>query len=139
LQAVKLNKFRYLVEQPFRLFIAPNQLSGLLVVSFILDERMFRTSTPSAVALLASRLLVPTATGDFREADLAVIKDKWAEYQAMAVLFPEEARDEFFALFTDGKVSVEEISRRLVLPIDKVAFVMTTHWPKVLDALKGID
>jgi hypothetical protein len=52
---------------------------------------------------------------------------------------PEEARDEFFALFTDGKVSVEEISRRLVLPVDKVAFVMTTHWPKVLDALNGID
>ena len=52
---------------------------------------------------------------------------------------PEEARDEFFALFTDGKVPVEEISRRLVLPVDKVAFVMTRHWPKVLDALNGID
>jgi hypothetical protein len=105
----------------------------------ILDEKMFRTSTASAVALLASRLLVPTASGDFGEADLAVIKDKFAEYQAMAVLFPEEARDELFALFTDGKITVEEISKRLVLPIDKVAFVMTTHWPKVLDALKSID
>ena len=105
----------------------------------ILDERMFRTSTPSAVALLASRLLEPTASADFGAADLAVIKDKWAEYQAMAVLFPEEARDEFFALFKDGKITVEEISKRLVLPVDKVAFVMTTHWPKVLESLKGID
>jgi hypothetical protein len=104
-----------------------------------LDERMFRTSTPSAVALLASRLLEPTASADFGAADLAVIKDKWAEYQAMAVLFPEEARDEFFTLFKDGKITVEEISKRLVLPVDKVAFVMTTHWPKVLESLKGID
>ena len=82
---------------------------------------------------------MPTASGDFGEADLAVKKDKWAEYQAMAVLFPEEARDEFFTLFKDGKITVEEISRRLVLPVDKVAFVMTTHWPKVLESLKGID
>src|SRR6202051_3887154 len=52
---------------------------------------------PLGVAL-SRVVLVPTAAGDFGEADLAVIKVKWAEYQAMAVLFPEEARNEFFAL-----------------------------------------
>lgn len=105
----------------------------------ILDEKMFRTATPNAVALLASRLLSPPSAADFGVADLAVIKDKWAEYQAMAVLFPEEARDEFFALNTAGKISLDEISTRLVLPKDKVAFVMTTAWPKLLDVLKSID
>ncbi|BBB96596.1 MULTISPECIES: hypothetical protein [Bradyrhizobium] len=57
----------------------------------------------------------------------------------MAVLFPEEARDEFFALNAAGKITLDEISSRLVLPKDKIAFVMTTAWPKLLDLLKSID
>ncbi|MHC6155741.1 hypothetical protein ACVSQB_28610 [Bradyrhizobium elkanii] len=57
----------------------------------------------------------------------------------MAVLFPEEARDEFFALNAAEKITLDEISSRLVLPKDKIAFVMTTAWPKLLDLLKSID
>lgn len=119
--------------------IAEQRVVGCKEMIHILDEKMFRTSTPDAVALLASRLLVPAAKADFGVADLAVIKDQWAEYQALAVLFPEEARDEFFALYTASKITVDEISSRLVLPKDKVAFVMTTAWPKLLKALKSMD
>jgi hypothetical protein len=65
---------------------------------------------PFGVAL-SRVVLVPTAAGDFGEADLAVIKVKWAEYQAMAVLFPEEARNEFFALLRTAKSQSRKFRR----------------------------
>jgi hypothetical protein len=119
--------------------IEEQRVVGCKEMIHILDEKMFRTSTPDAVALLASRLLTTPVAADFGAADLAVIKDQWAEYQALAVLFPEEARDELTTLYNAGKISLAEVSSRLVLPQDKVAFVMTTDWPKLLEALKSMD
>ena len=99
----------------------------------VLDGIAARTNTPDEVTALVEKLLGPLSNEDFGLADFQASKDKLALYQALAVLFPDDARAEILQM--EPRPSHAEVAEWVCLPRQLVALVLSEAWPEMVQAL----
>ena len=101
----------------------------------ILDAATARTTDWEAVDSLAEHL-APAGNGSGTPS-LDVIKDNLAYYQAAAVLFPEEMREDLVQEYRAGGITLSDIAIRLALPEELIKPMLTQAWPEFLKRLKS--
>lgn len=65
------------------------------------------------------------------------LADNIAIFYALAILFPDEARDDYRALFDADKVNYAEIAHDFDIPLKYVEFLMSSDWFVVRNMLIG--
>lgn len=98
------------------------------------DDPVERTSTEEEVQGLLEKLLGPFSTENFGVADIMATKDKLALYQALAVLFPDAARQQALHQVQQG-ATAEKIAGWIVLPEALVLLVIGDNWPSLREFL----
>ena len=101
------------------------------------DPPTFRTDTPDHVVGLAKHLLEAQIHSIPRRTDLMALKDRLAVYEALAILLPEEARDELKPYYDRGQLTIDQIAQFACLPQEMVGLVMHDGWTDVLDEFLG--
>lgn len=98
----------------------------------ILDNEAAATNTSSEVAQLINRLFQRTASEEVvGDVDFMVAKDLIAQYQALALLFPDAVRERVLPLYRDGKMSLKSIADMLCIPESDAEVVLADFWPNV--------
>ncbi|WP_156392455.1 hypothetical protein [Rhizobium sp. Root482] len=99
------------------------------------DSEIEQTNTEEEVQALLEKILGPLSTEDFGLADLMAAKDKFAIYQALAILFPLSARDEARKAMSEKKRTLEQVAAWACLPSQLVELVLSDDWPKIRNDL----
>lgn len=95
----------------------------------VLDPESMRTKTRDGVVHLIEKIRSKTKSIDTGSPDdLRVMIDKFAEWQAVAILFPFGYWEEAFALFKQNKLTIDKIAAVLQIPAAHVAATMTDDW-----------
>lgn len=95
----------------------------------ILDKETYRVKTPAEVKRLVERIVLPTEFQDPIKDGIGVITDRFAIYQAVAVLFPWATRELLLAPYKSQKLTVDDIAKMVDLPPRYVKLVMSDYWP----------
>lgn len=98
------------------------------------DKEIEQTNTKEEVEALLEKVLGPLTPVEYGLADLMAAKDKLALYQALALLFPPEAREQAVKALeaaTDKQTELERIARWASLPYELVELVMQPGWPAI--------
>lgn len=104
----------------------------------IMDRSFLRTSTEEAIASLAVALMLPLSAMAHGVSDIAAGKDRLAIYQAIAILVPEEMREDLMGELASKARSLENIAEMLVLPKELVEIALSSEWSKIWQFLKHI-
>lgn len=97
-----------------------------------------KTNTEEEVAALLEKVLGPLTSQDYGFADLMAAKDKLAIYQALALLFPPEARSQAVELVkatSDKDEALDRIARWSRIPRELIEFALADEWPLLRTAL----
>jgi len=90
-----------------------------------------QTNTQFLLDGLVEKLLGPLSDEEYGIADFQASLDKFAVYQALAIMFPAPAR----AAALSSGMSEEEVAEKVVLPLPLVKLVLSDHWPMLVDSL----
>lgn len=99
------------------------------------DDPVERTNREDEVQGLLDKLLGPLSTENFGVADIMAHKDKLALYQALMILFPDNARNQALVGIRDRGDTPEKVARWMGLPIDLVKLVLDEDWPLLRETL----
>lgn len=99
----------------------------------VLDGAAARTNTADEVTALVDKLLGPLSNEDFGLADFQASTDKLALYQALAILFPDDARTDILAM--NPRPSIADVAKWACLPSQLVEFVLSDDWPGIVKGL----
>ncbi|MFG1189241.1 hypothetical protein [Xanthobacter flavus] len=105
----------------------------------ILDESLFKTSTPEDVSTLVDKLVSRGRGTELGRSDVAAFKDHIALYQALAVLVPEEIREDVVKRYESGEMGTEEVADLFCIPLEYVLLVLSPDWPEIVKLLKDVD
>lgn len=67
--------------------------------------------------------------------DWQALKDKLALHQALAILFPHEAREDLMTPYNEGKIDEHWIAEHFCIPLEHVEFLMSDGWDTFRKAL----
>jgi hypothetical protein len=70
--------------------------------------------------------------------DWQAIKDKLALYQALAILFPHEAREDLMPFYANGTISDAWIAEYFCIPEEYVEFLMSDKWDGLRSTLMDL-
>ncbi|MQV98575.1 hypothetical protein GHK46_14915 [Sinorhizobium medicae] len=97
----------------------------------VCDSSVEQTNTEEEVQALLDKILGPLSTEDFGVADIMAAKDKFAIYQALAILFPLSAREEARDRIKRGFNDIDDVVAWTCLPKRMVEFVLSDEWPGI--------
>lgn len=105
----------------------------------ILDPVESRVAAPDEVRELIQKIRLPPEDQEPLRDGMKVLSDRVGIYQALAVLFPWKTRELLGPPLADGKITIQDISLMLSVPLRYVAVVMSTLWPPAYDTLLNIE
>jgi hypothetical protein len=94
----------------------------------IMDGKEEKTKTAEELLGLIDKLIGPLSTEDYGLADLMAGKDKLAVYQALAVLFPDGAREDALKQISEG-ATPQQIADQASVPLAFTRLVLLPAWP----------
>ena len=94
----------------------------------VMDGAEEKTETSEELEGLIEKLIGPLSTEDFGLADLMAGKDKLAVYQALAVLFPDAAREDALKKIANGG-TLEDVAQQASVPLPFTRLVLREEWP----------
>ena len=94
----------------------------------ILDPESKRIATPADVAHLIDRIALPIDPIIDGE---SVINDKFAVWQAIAIMFPMSCRELLKPALDENKLTYNDIAKITCLPLRYVITVMSDVWEKI--------
>jgi hypothetical protein len=104
----------------------------------LLDESTSQTATAGDCEKLLDDLVnIKDAASEFDVSALQAWQDLLMLYYAMAVAFPENARDILFEDYKAGHISLQDIQSRVDLPMQAVELVMSEGWPAICRRVTG--
>jgi len=92
----------------------------------LMDPDSYKTNTPSHVKEQIERIALPPGMESIKTDGMRVWGDRLADLQAVALLFPMEARRALFDKV--DKIGPENIARLVRLPEKYVRWVMSPQW-----------
>ena len=95
----------------------------------ILDPKAHRVGTKEQVAHLVSKIVLPLELQDPFSDGEKVWNDRVAILEALALLFPLQARENLYAKYMAHQLTIPQIAERMELPPEYVATVMNGNWP----------
>lgn len=103
----------------------------------IFDKRALRPTTPEEVIALAENLVGPLSTEEYGLAEAMGAADRLAIYCAVALLFPDAARDMAIAEIEAGRKTVDEIADWASIPVEFVRIVVAEDWLELKQIVLG--
>lgn len=94
----------------------------------VIDPEICRVADNADVKRLIERIILPSDLQDPMEDGHKVWTDRFATYEALAVLFPWATRDLLLPKFKEGKLSIADIAQLVGLPNRYVTMVMSEIW-----------
>jgi hypothetical protein len=104
----------------------------------VCDKEVVKTNTPEMVLELAEKVVGPFETRMATPADLMASVDKLAQFQALNLLFPRQARKEAKARIASGQSTVEVEADWAVIPVEYALLVLGENWDSLSDLLTSI-
>ncbi|MBX3447739.1 MAG: hypothetical protein KF765_13375 [Parvibaculaceae bacterium] len=101
----------------------------------ILDPEGCQASTEAEVERLFARLALPRELQEPVKDGAAVITDRVAVYQALAVLFPMSSRNLLMPKFKEERITLQDIAGFTDLPLRYTQLVMHEIWDEVYPLL----
>ena len=101
----------------------------------LLDGDDQRATTSEQIHFNAERIGLPLELQDFSADGSITNSDRIAEFYALGILFPLEARAALLEPYQAGRISIEDIARLYDIPKRKAAIVMTLQWSAIHDLL----
>lgn len=101
----------------------------------ILDPKLCWAATQEEIDRLFGKIGLPPEMQTPLSDGAEVNRDRVAEFEAVAVLFPWATRQLLMRPFNEGKLTLEDIARLVDLPYKYVAFVMHESWEAVHESL----
>lgn len=101
----------------------------------LLDPPGLKVNAPPKLTKLLDRLLGGL---DYKITSLSHARaamETMAQYQAVAVLFPHEAREEYVEAHREGTMSLDAIAEDVLIPREYVTLVMDDMWKEVRERL----
>ncbi len=94
----------------------------------LLDPVAAHTNLADEIDRLAERIGLPPEMQEPPRDGVAVNTDRLAEYRAVAILLPWEARQVLMPLYQAGKITLDDVARLADIPRRYAAFVMNEVW-----------
>lgn len=104
----------------------------------ILDPEAWRAASEEEVRRLTERIVLPPEYQDALKDGLPTASDRIGILQAIAVLFPWEAREILLKAVAAGRLNEAEVARLVDLPQRYTALVMSEYWPDLYADLCAI-
>ena len=101
----------------------------------VVDPVEVRISDRDGVKHLIERIVLPPELSYSADDSEEVKNDRYAIYEAIALLFPLAARNRIYADYMANRITLAKIADQAELPMAYVAPVMTGHWPAIVTAL----
>jgi hypothetical protein len=101
----------------------------------ILDPAHHRVATKEQVDGLIKKIILPPELADPFGDDEHFDSDRIAQLEATAVLFPLVVRNELYAMYMAGKITLPSVADALELPVEYATTVMSGFWPAVHKSL----
>lgn len=106
----------------------------------IMDAHFQQTNDPAALNALVEILTDKQKRKGTASsiADIAATKDQLALYQAIAVLTPEEIREDLVLRFSRGEIDIHWIAQILAIPPEYVSIIVAPEWTQIWKFLQKV-
>jgi hypothetical protein len=88
-------------------------------------------STPEAINHLVTRIVLPPDLREHGKDGITVLNDKFVIFQSVAILFPMAIRALVKPKYDEGKLTLDDVCRLLMLPPRYVLLVLSEVWDEV--------
>jgi hypothetical protein len=102
------------------------------------DPEFAKSSDHKSILTLADKIGLPPGMQDAANDGLNTNFDRVAEFVALALLFPWDARNELITPFKAGNITLDEIAILADIPRKYVSFAMHESWERTLDVLRRL-
>jgi hypothetical protein len=104
----------------------------------LFDKPVLTTNSRDEINALIDNLVEGFDLAKVSPGDWQAIKDKLALYQALAILFPHEAREELVPLYEKGQIDEAWIAEAFCIPYEYVEFLMSSKWDSFRQVLSEV-
>jgi hypothetical protein len=101
----------------------------------LFDVPALVTNTPESIGVLIDHLTKGLSITSLSPGDWHAMKDKMALHQALAILFPHEAREELLPAYEKAVIGDTWIAEHFCIPVEHVEFLMSDRWDGFRKAL----